>query len=87
MAKKKAKKPVAIKKAKKPVAAKKEKVIVKPHEKQKRIDELEIKLEKIQLKADDKRKGNKNDKIVADLLEEKAAKYWGQQKEDVEAAE
>jgi len=51
------------------------------------VSKLTEKLDKIQEKIDSKKNGNKNDKIVADLLEAKAAKYWGKQKEKLEAEE
>jgi hypothetical protein len=60
---------------------------LKVKNKTKHISDLELKMENVALKAANIKKGNKNDKKVAQILEEKMAKYWGKQKEDVEAAD
>jgi hypothetical protein len=89
MAKKKTTTKSTTKKSVKKSAPKKPSVgsSLKIKNKAKHIADLELKMENIALKAADKRKGNKNDKIVADLLDEKVAKYWGKQKQDIEAAD
>ena len=86
--KKAAVKKTAVKKtAVKKTAPKKVAPVVKVKDKAKKIAELDLKIENITLKADAMKKGNKTDKIIAKLLEEKAAMCWGKQKEDLEAAE
>ena len=59
---------------------------IKP-ENVKHVQDLQIRIDFMSLKSSDKRKGNKNDKIVANLLDEKIAKYWVKQKADLEAEE
>lgn len=88
MGKKRATKKTTTPKAKKIIKEKKVDVstdlgIVK--DKQKRIDELDLKIENITLKTEQLEMGNKNDQIVANLLKKKASDYWGKQKEDLES--
>lgn len=51
---------------------------------QENIDALDFKINKANAKSIELKKGNKNDKIVAALLDEKVNNSWVKQKEKLE---
>jgi len=79
MAKKRTKKSTT----KKSTTKKSVKRAIKP-ENVKHVEKLNEKLDKLNAKITEKKSGNKNDKIVANLLEVKAAKYFEKKIEDLE---
>ena len=67
--------------------AKKAKKEKKLHGKQENIDALDVRITKADDRVTNLKKGNKNDKIVADLLEAKVNDTWVKQKEKLETEE